>query len=423
MVKKCLLHKTLTVVTVCICIMQAYAIPSQSTKTAIFSRDVRTLTLRNPDNFMSRPVIRQNSNDRLSLSFDIIGESHEYLRYRLLHYNSDWQLSQLLETEYLKGFNEAEVTDYAYSSNTFTHYVNYRISIPNPDMQPLSSGNYLIQIYREENPDSVLLQQRFQVSENAVKITGGVSADTDRGFNSKWQQVNLDIDLSGFENADPYHDLKVTVIQNNCLETLRTVYSPLRVNGHHALFLHNPSLIFNAGNEYRRFETVQADSPGMHVDSVAFLDNNWHAYLSPDTPQIESQYIYDRTQYGRYKVDEYNSTDPDLGADYVTVHFFLDMQEISGMNVYVDGELSLDSFNDSNRMIYDSVSNRYVAEILLKQGSYNYRYAVVPHDGGPPDFSIVDGDKFETNNEYLVNVFYRPPGARADRLIGSLLIE
>ena len=111
------------------------------TSTRIIDIPVRTLSLRNPDNFMSPPVIRLGTDDRLVVNFDIIGDSHEYLRYRLVHCNADWQPSQLLDSEYMEGFNEGEITDYAYSSNTYVHYVNYNLVIPNEGMGVLASGN------------------------------------------------------------------------------------------------------------------------------------------------------------------------------------------------------------------------------------------------------------------------------------------
>lgn len=383
---------------------------------------VRSVSLTNPDYFMAPPVIRMNTDDRLRLNFDIIGDAHEFLRYRLLHCNSDWQPSRLLESEYLNGFNEAPVSDFEYSSNTFVHYVNYNIMIPNADMAPLVSGNYIIQVYREDDPDDVILQTGFSVSENSAPMKGSVTSRTDKGFNNFWQQVMFEVGLSGTGTLNPYQDLIVTVTQNNRTETTRTVSHPLRVDGGKAVFDHDPNLIFPAVNEYRRFETVRIDHPGMHVDSVMFGGTNWHAWLSRDENRDDKSYVYDSTQHGRFMIDEYNATDPDLGADYVTVHFTLDSPEAIGADVFVDGDFTLHRFNDSNKMKYSYDTGLYTAEIPLKQGSYNYQYVVIPKSGGFPDASLIEGNFYETNNEYLVNVFVRTPGARADRLISSIVL-
>lgn len=392
------------------------------TSTRVFDRDVRTLSLKNPDHFMSPPLIRLDTDDRLVINFDIIGDSHEYLRYRIIHCNADWQPSLLLEPEYVGGFNEGEISDYAYSSNTYVHYVNYNLQIPNEDMKLLVSGNYLLQVYPEGEPDAVVLQQRFYVTENNATVSGLVSGRTDKGFNTEFQQLEFVVDADPASVVNPYQDIIVTITQNNRPETMRILSHPLRVDGSGIVYAHDPALIFNAGNEYRRFETVRVDYEGMHVDSVKFGGSNWQAWLMQDDSRVEKDYVYDSTQHGRFKIDEYSADDPDLGADYVTVHFTLDIPEEIGADVYVDGDFSLHQFNDFNRMRYDHARHLYTAEIPLKQGSYNYQYVIASREK-PADPSPIEGDKYETGNEYFVCVYYRKPGSRADRLIGTTLIQ
>ena len=388
------------------------------TAEGVFDTRVRTLSVRNADDFMGANVVRLGTSDRIRINFDIIGEDAEYLRYKLIHCNADWQPSRLLESEYVDGFNEAEVNDYAYSSNTYVHYVNYNIEIPNPDMPILASGNYLLQVYPENEPDDVLLQARFSVTENTMTVTGGVTSRTDKGFNTEFQQLYLSV---GGETGriNPYQDLAITIMQNNRPETLTTVTHPMRVEGKNIIFEHDPQLIFNAGNEYRRFETVRADYPGMHVDSVRYGGTNWHAWLAVDEPRNEKDYVYDSTQKGRFFIDEYNADDPDLGADYVTVHFTLDSPYAAGADVYVDGDFNNHRFDDRNKMTYDHNKGLYTAQIPLKQGSYNYQYVVVPKGTGMPNPGPLEGNKYETLNEYLIQVFLKLPGARADRLVGT----
>lgn len=391
-----------------------------NTKTEIFRDDVKSLQVRNPDWFMSPPVIRLESQDRLHINFDIIGDQHEYLRYKLIHCNADWQPSRLMESEYLDSFNEAPINDFAYSSNTYVHYVNYNIEIPDPEMPIIAPGNYLLQVYPETDPDNIILQTRFAVSGNTTGVNGFVSSRTDKGFNSEFQQLTLEIDIP--DGINPYQDLVVTVEQNNRPSTMRTLSHPMRTDREKAIFEHDPNLIFEAGNEYRRFETVRTDYPGMHVDSVKFGGSNWHAWLREDEMRTDREYTYDMTQHGRFKIDDYYSSDPDLGADYVTVHFTLDAPEIFGADIFVDGDFSHGNFNRNNKMSYDYSDGRYHGFIPLKQGSYNYQYVVVPSSSETGIPAPIEGNKYETNNEYLVKVFLRTPGSRADRLVGFAVL-
>ncbi|MCH5240915.1 MAG: DUF5103 domain-containing protein [Muribaculaceae bacterium] len=388
----------------------------------IFRNNVKTLSVYNPDNFLAPPVIRIGSHDKLNINFDIIGDDFEYLRYKVIHCNSDWQPSRLMESEYLNGFNEIEIDDYAFSSNTYIHYVNYNIAIPNPELPIIHSGNYLLQVYPEYEPDNIILQARFSVSEQISMIKGGITTRTDQGTDSEFQQLFLNTNISSLRNINPYQDLIIGITQNNRPETLRFINHPIRVEGGNVIFEHAPQLIFEAGNEYRRFETVRTDYPGMHVDSVKFMDGIWHAWLQPDAARTHKEYTFDSTQHGRFKIDEYNSTEPDLSADYVMVHFSLDPIENQKGLIFVDGDFTQHQFNDSNLMRYDWNDGLYHADIPLKQGSYNYQYILLPENGGLPSSRNIEGNKYETQNEYLVQVFLRLPGSRGDRLIGTTVL-
>ena len=115
------------------------------TSTRIFSQRFKTLKTTVEDNFMSPPVIRMGTNDRIIITFDEIAEDNSYLEYRLIHCNSDWQPSRLVESEYISGFNSIKIEDYAFSSSTFVHYVNYMITLPNEDMRILHSDRQRVQ--------------------------------------------------------------------------------------------------------------------------------------------------------------------------------------------------------------------------------------------------------------------------------------
>lgn len=401
----------------------AFGMSARDTATGIFEPRFRSLQVTNVDNFMGLPVIRLGTEDRLVVTFDELGDDVSYLQYRLVHCNADWQPSQLMDSEYLDGFNVAEITDYAFSSNTYIHFVNYRIEIPGGDsdgLRPMRSGNYLLEVFDRDNPEQTLLQVRFAVSENIVKVYGEATSRTDRGLNTEWQQVNVGVGLDDTRLRSPMTDVVLVVSQNGRADATRTILHPSRLQGKALVYEHVQDLIFPAGNEYRRFETVRANAPGMGVDSTGFSGRSYHAWLWPDQPRAHRPYMFDNTQNGRYKVDEYNASDPDLGADYVTVHFELDHPEVMNADIYVDGDLACGRYGDANRMRYDRSRHVYTLEMPLKQGSYNYQYVAVPKgklSGADPQ--LIEGNHYETRNEYRVYVWLREPGSRADRLIGT----
>lgn len=407
-------------VTYILCAVTVLASLAADTEEKIFSPRFRTLKTQNIDLFDAPPVIRMGTNDLLEITFDEIGEDNSYLEYRLVHCNADWQPSALVDVEYLDGFNAVKIEDYAYSTATFVHYVNYRIEIPGENTRILRSGNYLLQVYDPDAPEEVLLQTRFQVSENTATVAGEYNARTDRGFNDTYQQVSLAVKADISEGANPYSDFRMEIMQNGRELTKRTMPMPSRVNGNMLLYEHNPLLIFPAGNEYLRFESVSNRFPGMRVDSLKYMGTNFHVWLKPDYPRAHSEYQYDQTQHGRFLVREYNATDSNIGADYITVHFFLDRERMPGSEIYVDGEMTHGEFGDANRMTYSAEKGGYVLELPLKQGAYNYQYVVKGPDG---EYRLLDGDKWQTGNQYTVSIWERRPGERADRLVGTGIIQ
>ena len=404
------------------CTLNIYA-QSVDTETKIFYPDFKTLKIQVADDFLAPPIIHLNSNEQITITFDEISDDVRYMQYRLIHCNADWQPSQLLDSEIVDGFNIANVNDYAFSSNTFVHYVNYLIAIPNQDIKPLVSGNFLLQVFPENDPDDIILQARFCIDEAKVELSAEATSRTDLGYNDIYQQVNFKIDQKNYPIRDPYNDIIAVVEQNGRNDNKAIIAHPQRVLGSEIDYEHIPQLIFKAGNEFRRFETVRANYPGMNVDSTRYIDDSYNAYLKIDEPRANQSYYFDQTQNGRYMIDEYNSTDPNLGADYIMTHFSLDLPYVMNADIYIDGELSNHNFSDENKMVYNYDTNLYEKTMRLKQGSYNYQYLAIPRNGNTiGDPTLVEGNYYETINEYVIKIYQRQPGSRADRLIGSYTI-
>ena len=225
-------------------------------RTRSFGFDWRTIQVQVEDNQLAPPVITLGEANRIVISFDHLAEDVTYLQYSIVHCDADWRPSQLSELEYMDGMNTNNVTDYAFSTNTFAHYVNYRITLPNDDVQLTKSGNYVVLVYPEFEPENVVLQACFSVSEQCVNVGAGVTSRTDIGYNTEYQQVDVTISHPYYQIRDPFNDLKVQVSQNSRYDNEATVTKPLRVMNDVIYYEHNRDLIFQAGNEYRRFEMV-----------------------------------------------------------------------------------------------------------------------------------------------------------------------
>lgn len=390
---------------------------ARDTSTSIFDPDFKSLQVNKIGDRLGQPVVKLNSdNDGIRISFDELAEDNRFLRYRFVHCNSDWQPSSLHETDYINGFNEAQVVDYALSERTLTHYVHYNIDLPNPDMTPLVSGNYLVEVFDEDNPDKTLLQARFMVDEAIAGLSMGVTSRTDYDYNNRHQQLSLKADLEGAKVENPYNDLKLIIYKKGSENTRRELKHPLSVQLKTAIYEHQKELIFPAGNEYRRFEIANLRYPGMGVESIDYIEPFYRVMLKTDEPRADIRYAYDQDQDGRFFVADIFADDPDINADYAMVYFTMKSPKLEG-EVFLDGDLTGNSLGPESRMVYDETIGAYIKTLLLKQGLYNYQYVTTSAT------NPIEGDHYETDNEYIALLYYCPPSARYERLIATGVIH
>jgi hypothetical protein len=74
------------------------------------------------------------------------------------------------------------------------------------------------------------------------------------------------------------------------------------------------------------------------------------------------------------------------------------------------------------KLTFDERVGGYVGRLYLKQGYYNYGFAV-PDKNGNPDFAVVEGNWYTTENQYNLLAYYRPLGGQYDRLVGALTFD
>ena len=405
------------------CSLMAVAAIAQGrvdTRPHIFDDNVHSLKVSLASNMYIPPVLMMNNDDRLIVNFDYLGYDVHYLRYSVTHCNADWQPSQLVESEYVTGFNYADIDDYEPSEATYVHYYNYQFALPNPDMEFLVSGNYMLSVYEQDDPEHILFQTRFSVCEGTVNVFPQVTSRTDVEYNNRFQQVSFDVRYKPNQIKDPYSEFTCVVTQNSRQDNAVVVSRPTMVGVGHATYEHNRDLIFAAGNEFRRFETVAAHNINMGVRAIRYYDPIYHATLVVDEPRSEMQYLYDKTQFGRFTIRNAEAYGENaLEADYMITHFCLDTGgKLNGGNLWLYGEFLEGSPASQAMMKYDAASGCYIADLLLKQGAYNYMYLWVPDGTSVGQTGLIEGDHYETVNEYLVKVYDRPMGERYDHFVG-----
>lgn len=362
-----------------------------------------------------QPVMMLGGRNFVEISFDDL--QHNYVRYTysITHCNADWKQSDLLHSEYMTGFEDNRIEDYDQSLNTEMEYNHYSFTLPNEDVKLLVSGNYIVNIF-EDGEDEPVARACFSILEPHVGIAMSVTNNTDIDTYQSHQQLSFSINYNGFPVRNAIDELIPVVRQNNRWDNAVFNLKPKFMRVNEMIYEHERNLIFEAGNEYRRFEILDRHVPTMRVDNMRYDGDYYHANLMVD--EQRTAYLYDKDQDGRYYVRNGNNIDNDTESDYYFTHFRLEMPQIPGGDLYINGDLTNNRFAPEYKMEYDLMEHAYQIVLPLKQGSYNYQYLFV-HDGEEVGHTPQsEGSFHQTENEYSVYVYNRPFGSRYDKLVG-----
>lgn len=407
-----------------VCSMICGSVKAQTTYfTQVNNKQIKTLQVRVAGDSFSDPFIPLVGNEQIEINFDALNPAIPQYAYSVIHCNADWTQSVLSPIEYMNGFQGMTIDDFANSLGTSVQYTNYRLLLPNENIQFKVSGNYAVRVYPEDNPDQTAFIACFSVVEPMVKVAASVSGNTDIDTNQTHQQVSFVINNKNFPITYPQTDLKIWVYQDNRRDNAVTGLQPMSILENQIAYTNNQKLIFEAGNEYRRMEFISNSYNGMHVESISFHNPYYHVQLMTDYKRAGQTYQYDQDQDGRYFIRCSNCNDFDTEADYEIVHFTLATDEIPDGKVYLNGQLCNNVFDEKSQMDFNTQTQQYEKSLLLKQGSYNYQYLFVPTGQTAGETGPIEGNYYQTENEYSVYVYFHPMTARYDRLIGVATIK
>ena len=384
----------------------------------ILDRQLHTLQVVVNDDPLLPPIMNLGGGNHLEIGFDEF--SHEYHRYiyKVEHCNADWSPStEIFESDYMNGFNGEPIEDYEKSFNTTVLYTHYSLRIPNENISLKLSGNYKLTVYNDEGDEPVpVLTACFSLVEPGVGIGATVSTNTDIDFNKSHQQVDFSVNYGLVKVIDPHRELKNVIMQNRRWDNCVVNPKPNIQAANKIEFTHNRQLIFPAGNEYHKFESLDVHIPTLNVDRMEWFDPYYHATLYPN--QTARNYLYDEDQNGAFIIRNSDDEDVATTCDYVFTHFTLKSPQLPGGEVYLNGEWTYNRFIPEYRMTYNRETQAYEATALLKQGYYNYNYLFVPDGETQGNSGRTDGNFYETENEYIILVYHRPNGGRYDKLVG-----
>ena len=385
--------------------------------TEVKHKQIKTLQVKVQGETFSAPVIELNSGKVIEINFDALSHGYGRYAYTITHCNADWTPSVLSSLEYMSGFQNLSIDDFANSLNTTTFYTNYRLFLPNNDIKFKVSGNYVVKVYNEDRPKDIVFTACFSIVEPKVNVAATVSSNTDIDVNKEHQQIGFEIVHPNYEITAPQSDLKVQIYQNNRYDNMVKNIQPLTIAKDRIIYQFNRDLIFEAGNEYRRIEFLSNKYNGMGVQRIQFHRPYYHIDIYQDRVRSDKPYLYDQDQNGQYVIRSSQVEDPDTEADYYIVHFSLASKPIVNGNIHISGNLFNNVLNENSRMEYNEDARQYEKSVLLKQGTYNYQYLFVPDGQQKGETAPVEGNFSQTSNKYRIMVYHRPFGSKFDKLI------
>ena len=410
------------------------------THTRTFNENIRTLRVERQVLLLENGIVDgSNPENTLHISFDEMSHDVHFYTYTVQMMNGGMSATAslnggMLSSEYLRGFTTRDITDYEHSINTSREYTHYWFDFPNEDMAITKSGNYRLTIYEDGNPDNRVAEVDFCVVEPMVKIDTKVRANTDIEFNGRYQQVDVDVDFKPAGIRYQPSEISVVVTQNNRQDNSVTMTQPTFVEPNRLRYINNKALIFEAGNEYHHFDAFSCFYAGYGIDRVYHEMGDYHALLFPNEI-TKGQYIHEFDSDGRFVVNAERTNDSDTEAEYMWVYWTVPAEKpwFDGM-LYVGGDIFGNELSLRNRMQYDAETKCYWLTALVKQGGYDYQYwfvPKVPRDQVPSTkvnqskatLQRTDGSYWQTENEYAVYVYWRPFGARYDRLVGLQILK
>lgn len=387
---------------------------------SIWAKDVKSVFLNRNGVDLEAPVLRMGSSDRLLLRFDQLGDQPEDYRYRISHCNADWIPDTLEPYEYINGFEEENITEYQFSFTTLQYYVNYRQYLPAQYAEFIASGNYLLTVYRQDEPDSIILTRRFYVFEDILNIDVSIGRPTAATGNINRDQevdVALSVKEGTYLNTSPQY-LRVKVQQNQRKDLVRNIrFSGF--SGSSLLYRWQDENVFPGGNCFRYFDLSNIRTPMYNIQEVDEYGGELYAFLKPCEDRSRANFSPINSLNGGMKINIFDRNNPQLEADYVWVNFSLPMATpfLDG-NIYITGQFTDWLFNEDSRMEWQPQYKAYTKRIRLKQGYYSYQLVFLPIGAKEGLTSRLEGDHNATANDYTVYTYYRMPNDRFDRLVG-----
>lgn len=387
---------------------------------AVYKDNVKAVRFHVYGDQLSLPVYKLNSYDQLELNFDDLDANVKSYYYSFQLCDYDWKPVDISPFLYTKGFTQQRITTYRYSSIALTRYTHYQAIVPDRSTSLTMSGNYILKVFLDGDTSKLVFTKRMLVLDQKASISGQVVQPFTPQLFRTHQKIQFNANINGLNTFSAAQQIKVVVLQNNRWDNSVKDIRPTFVRGNTLEYNTENSCVFPGGKEWRWLDLRSFRLQSDRVQKADYNKTSTDIYLFPDVDRSGQRYVYFKDLNGMYLIETYETINPYWQGDFATVHFSLatpDGKPYPDKDIYLAGQLTNYEFNDKTKMIFNDAKGVYEVTAFLKQGYYNYTYIAVDKNN-PAQKRDLEGDYWETENDYTILMYYKSFTDRTDQLIG-----
>jgi hypothetical protein len=348
---------------------------------------------------------------------DLFGNEANYY-YEILHCDYNWIVSNIPKNEYLEGFDSQRIRDYTNSFNTLQLYSHYRLPIPNQNTTLKISGNYMLKILNEDK--EVVFSKKFIMHEDLVSVP--IQVRRPRKVTSLENKQNLEFSVKStqinFQN--PLKNVKVVLLQNGQFNGAITNIAPQYTLGNDLIYKYDTETQFWAGNEFLYFDNKEIRVATNNISRITSDNAIYSAFLYTNQARKNIPYSNREDVNGNFVIRNLRGSNNEIEADYSWVYFSLSAPTYrASKGVYITGMFNNYSLSSEYKMDYNEKNGLFEKAVLVKQGFTNFQYTIADDKGNIDSENAIDGNFYQTENQYNILVYYKDNGGRYDRVIGK----
>jgi hypothetical protein len=387
--------------------VQTEVIPPYNIKTVSF--------VQNGNNVV--PIFELGSTFELQFD-DLFGNEANYY-FDITHCDYNWKPTDIPKTDFIRGFDNQRITDYSNSFNTLQVYSHYRLAFPNQFTTQLRiSGNYILKILNEDK--EVVFSRKFILYEEHSTVAAQVKRSRDLSNINYRQNLEFTVLSNDIVFQTPLQNVKVLLLQNGDFNTQIKNIAPQYTIGNQLVYKYGQETLFWAGNEFLYFENKDIRAASNNVGKVGSNNDIYNSYLYTNQARANQIYTNYEDVNGNFVVKNINATNNEIEADYAWVYFTLSAPTFRlNKDIYITGMFNNYSLSPENKMDYNTDKGVYEKAIMIKQGFTNFEYKIADKKGVVDYENAIDGNFYQTENEYTILVYYKQSSDRYQRVIGK----